>query len=89
LLPDFSYPVYALWFTCFQILAMLFILFGLLAPRLWLSCLCSLVYLLPDFGYPVYALWLEHKQDSQSLGASKPKSINKIAKVWEQVNQRA
>jgi hypothetical protein len=34
LLPDFSYPVYALWFTCFQTLAILFILFGLLAKKL-------------------------------------------------------
>jgi hypothetical protein len=62
LLPDFGYPVYALWFTCSQILAILFMLFGLLE---------------------------EHKQDSQSLEASKPKRINRIAKIWEQVNQRA
>ena len=65
------YSVYALWFTCSQILTMfclyslvyflpdfsyvLFILFGLLAPRFWLySVYSSLVYLLPDF---VYALW--------------------------------
>jgi hypothetical protein len=62
LLPDFGYPVYALWFTCSQILAILFILFGLLASRLWLSCLFSLVYLLPDFGYPVYDLWFTCSQ---------------------------
>jgi amino acid transporter len=98
LLPDFGQPVYALWFTCSQILVILFMPFGLLAPRFWLSCLCPLVYLLPDFGYPVYALWFTcsqifaskvHKQDSQNLGASKPKGINRIAKIWEQVNQRA
>jgi hypothetical protein len=34
-------------------LAILFRLFGLLAPRFWLSCLGTLVYLLPDFDYPV------------------------------------
>jgi hypothetical protein len=29
------------------------------------------------------------KQDRQNLGARKPKSLNRIAKIWEQVNQRA
>jgi hypothetical protein len=52
-----GYPVYAFWFTCSQILAIMFMPFGLLAPRFLPSCLCLLVYLLPYFGYPVYALW--------------------------------
>ena len=56
-LANFGYPVQTLWFTCSQILAILFRPFGLLAPRFWLSCLGPLVYLLPDFGYPVQALW--------------------------------
>ena len=30
-----------------------------------------------------------HKQDSQNLGASKSNGINRIAKIWEQVNQMA
>jgi hypothetical protein len=29
------------------------------------------------------------KQDNQNLGARKPKSLNRIDKIWEQVNQRA
>ena len=29
------------------------------------------------------------KQGSPNLGASKPKGLIRIAKVWEQVNQRA
>jgi hypothetical protein len=37
------YSVYALWFTCSQILAMF--------------CLCSLVYLLPDFSYILFILF--------------------------------
>jgi hypothetical protein len=37
------YSVYALWFTCSQILAMF--------------CLCSLVYLLPDFSYILLMLF--------------------------------
>ena len=28
------------------------------------------------------------KQDSQNLGARKPKSLNRIDKIWEQENQR-
>jgi hypothetical protein len=28
------------------------------------------------------------KQDSQSLGARKPKDLNRIDKIWEQENQR-
>ena len=57
-LANFGYPVQTLWFTCSQILAILFRPFGLLAPRFWLSCLGPLVYLLPHFGYPVQALGL-------------------------------
>jgi hypothetical protein len=37
LLPDFGYPIEALWFSCSQILAILFRPFGILAPRFWLS----------------------------------------------------
>ena len=29
------------------------------------------------------------KQDSQNLGARKPKGLNRIAKIWEQENQKA
>ena len=29
------------------------------------------------------------KQDNQNLGARKPKGLNRIAKIWEQENQRA
>jgi hypothetical protein len=66
----------ALWFTCSQIFAILFMHFGLLASRFWVSCLCLLVYLLPDFGHHVYALWSKgHKQDGQNPEASKPKGI--------------
>jgi hypothetical protein len=53
--------------------------YGFLAPRFCLFCLGPLVFLLPDFGYP--------KQDRQSLGARKPKGLNRIDKIWEQENQ--
>jgi hypothetical protein len=33
LLPDFDHPAYALWFTCSQILVILFMPFGLLVPK--------------------------------------------------------
>jgi hypothetical protein len=67
----------------------MFMPFGLLAPRFLPACLCLLVYLLPYFGYPVYALWFRHKQDDQNMGASKPKGLTMMAKIWKQVNQRA
>jgi hypothetical protein len=74
--------------------------FGFLAPRFWLSFLCPVVFLLPDFGYPFHALWFScsqilailttgHKKDSHNLGARKPQGIKRIAKIWEQENQRA
>ena len=61
-LADFSYPVQALWFSCSQILALLFRPYGFLAPRFWLSCSGPMVFLLPDFSYPVQALWFSYSQ---------------------------
>jgi membrane protein required for beta-lactamase induction len=81
LLPDFGYPVEALWFSCSQILAILFRPFGFLAPRFWLSCLGPLV--LPKSGSKNTK---GPKQDSQNLRARKPKGLNRIAKIWEQEN---
>jgi hypothetical protein len=54
-------------------LALLFRPFGFIAPIIWLSCLGLLVLLLPEFGSPV--------QESQIMGAIKPKVLNRRAKL--------
>jgi hypothetical protein len=56
-------------------------------------------FLLPDFVYPVYALTgltksgskkaIGPEQDRQSLGARRPKGLNRIYKIWEQERHRA
>jgi hypothetical protein len=53
LLPDFGYPLYALWFTCSQILATLFMPFGLLAPKdfLFILLLYHFTMNVPDERY--------------------------------------
>ena len=61
-LADFGYPVQTLWFSCSQILSILFRPFGFLTPRFRLSCLDNLVFLLPDFSYPVQTLWFSCSQ---------------------------
>ena len=53
------YSVYALWFTCSQILA-IFCLYSLayLLQILAIFCLCFLVYLLPDISHILFMLFL-------------------------------
>jgi hypothetical protein len=47
LLPDFDYHIYTLYFTCSQILTIIFIPFSLLAPRFWLSNMIAKIW----YGY--------------------------------------
>jgi hypothetical protein len=76
-------------------LALLFIPFVFLAPRIWISCLYHLFFLLPDFGSPVYIFCFSCSQilallfipESQNLGARKTNGINRRSKIWEQEKQ--
>jgi hypothetical protein len=96
LLPDFGSPVYTICFSCFQILALLFIPFVFLAPRFLLSCLYHLFFLLPDFGSPVYTICFSCSQilallfiplEKQMEETGEPKSGSKKNKWYKQESQ--
>ena len=62
LLSDCVYPVHTVWFSCSQIVYILFRPFGFLVHRLCISCSEPLVFLLPNCVYPVHTLWFSCSQ---------------------------
>jgi hypothetical protein len=44
---------------------------------------------LADYVYPVQALWFYCEQERKNRRESKPKSLNRVAKIRKQVNERA
>jgi hypothetical protein len=78
------------WPACLCPLVYLLPDFGYLVYALWFTCSQVLAILFMPFGLLAPRFWLSCLcKDNQNLGASKPKGINRIAKIWEQVNQRA